>query len=394
MSALVATRFRFTPVLMGTVITVLLLWMFGQTAEVFLLLFMAVLISLYLGAVTDLLENRTRLPRKAAFLIALLGTLAAVIGLGWLIIPPVAVQTQSLLRVLPDDLVRWQTGIEKFIARVPALRAVWPAGENRILIAVYEQLSGYARDLVPKLFSLVNVAISVFSVVVMAIYLALQPGLYRELLIALFPPVHRDLVRNVLADLARALRAWIVGQLLAMLFLGSVTAVALYFLGVPYWLTFGVFTGVVAIVPFFGTLLSTALPAMFVLGTDGNPTRAVLVILVGVGVHLLEGNVVGPLIMQKQVHLPPVLTIMSVLIMGKLIGSLGLLVALPTLAVVLVVVRRILISRIYEGQGFRKTVRDTAFLVRAPLPEGGIILSDVDPPDILAIAELERQRVA
>lgn len=394
MSALIGGRFRFTPVLMGTVITVLLLWMFGKTADVFLLLFMAVLISLYLGAITDVLQSRSRLPRKAAFLIALLATVAAAIGLVWLIVPPVIVQTQSLLRVLPGDLVRWQAGIESFVSRVPALRAVWPAGENRVLIAVYDQLSGYASDVVPKLFSLVHVAISVFSVMVMAIYLALQPGLYRELLIALFPPVHRDLVRNVLSDLGRTLRAWIVGQLLAMLFLGSVTAVALYFLGVPYWLTFGVFTGVVSIVPFFGTLLSTALPAMFVLGSDGGPTRAILVILVGVGVHLLEGNVVGPLIMQKQVHLPPVLTIMSVLIMGNLLGSLGLLVALPTLAVVLVVVRRILISRIYEGQGFRRTVRDGAFFVRAPLPEGGIILSDADPPDILAGAELARQRVA
>ena len=94
----------------------------------------------------------------------------------------------------------------------------------------------------------------------MAIYLSLHPALYREWLIALFPPIHRDLVRDVLADLGDSLRAYIVGQLLTMTFLGAITAIGLLVLDVPFSLPFGIFTGLVAIVPFFGTLLSTTLP--------------------------------------------------------------------------------------------------------------------------------------
>ena len=60
------------------------------------------------------------------------------------------------------------------------------------------------------------------------------------------------------------LRAWVVGQLLAMAVLAFFTALGLLALGVPYWLAFGIFTGLVAIVPFFGTLVSTLLPALFV----------------------------------------------------------------------------------------------------------------------------------
>ena len=60
------------------------------------------------------------------------------------------------------------------------------------------------------------------------IYLSLHPALYREWLIALFPPIHRDLVRDVLADLADSLRAYIVGQLLTMTFLGAITALGLF----------------------------------------------------------------------------------------------------------------------------------------------------------------------
>jgi len=239
---------------------------------------------------------------------------------------------------------------------------------------------------VPRVFSLVNVMISMFAVIVMSIYLALQPGIYREWLIALFPPIHRDLVRDVLSDCAGSLRAYIVGLLLTMTFLGTLTAVGLYFLNVPYALTFGVFTGLATIVPFFGTLLATTLPALFVLTGPEGGSRALWVIGLGVIVHLIEGNLVSPYIMQRQVDLPPVLTIVFVLIVGKLLGPLGLLVAVPGLAVIMVVVKRILLSRIYEGQGFRRTTRERALVLRLPASEGGIIIP-TKPVDVISVIE-------
>ncbi len=394
MNALTAGRFRFAPLLTAVVITVLLLKLFGRAAEVFLLLFIAILISLYLGALSDAIHRRSRLPRRGALLVAVLLTLGGIAGLFWLLVPPVVEQTQALVKVLPNYIVNWENGIERFIARFPALREVWRPGEHKVLVAVYEQVAHYFNDVLPKVASLLHGAINVFSVAIMGVYMAVEPGLYREWLISLFPPVHRDLVRNVLLDVARTLRAWIVGQLAAMLLLGALTAVGLYVLGVPYWLTFGVFTGAAAIVPFFGALLSTVLPALFVLGGDGGVGRALDVVALGVGVHVFEANIVAPQIMARQVHLPPVHTIMAVLLMGKLLGPVGLLVAVPSVALLDVVMRRILINRIYEGQGFRRTTRDRALHMRVPAPEGSIILSPA-PLDVVSIAEAKgRQRVA
>ncbi|HEY9228706.1 MAG TPA: AI-2E family transporter, partial [Gemmatimonadaceae bacterium] len=233
---------------------------------------------------------------------------------------------------------------------------------------------------------------NVFAVAVMGIYLSLHPALYREWLIALFPPIHRDLVRDVLHDLGDSLRAYIVGQLLAMTFLGLLTAIGLYVLDVPFWLPFGIFTGLVAIIPFFGTLLSTTLPALFVLTGPGyhgfSPLgHALLVVGLGVVVHLVEGNVVAPLVMSKKVDLPPVLTILSVLVMGQLLGGLGLVIAVPTLATLMVIVRRILITRIYEGQGFRRTSRERPLVLRVPVPGGGVLAHPGAPVDMVTGAE-------
>jgi len=371
----------------GVILAILLLWMLGATAEVFLLLFIAIIISLYLGAVRDLLVERGHLPPRLAFFISVVGSAGALLGLFAILLPPVVEQTRALIVVLPNYIETWETGIDHFVARFPAMRDVWKPGEHPLVTAVYDQVAQQAETLVPRVFSLVNLLISAFAVGVMSIYLALQPGVYREWLIALFPPIHRDLVRDVLRDLADALRAYIVGQLLTMTVLAAMTATGLYLLDVPYWLTFGVFTGLVAIIPFFGTLFSTTLPALFVLGAPGGGTRAIYVLLLGVVVHLIEGNLVSPLVMSKKIDMPPVLTITAVLVIGKLLGPLGLVVALPMLVTVMVIVRRILINRIYEGKGFRKSTRDRIFVLRVPVPDGGVLVPVSAPPDLIAMRE-------
>lgn len=367
-------RGRFGPLLTAVVLTILLLWMVGATADVFLLLFLSIIISLYLGAVRDLFVKRLRVGPRFGFMLSVLTTLVALGGVVWLIVPPVIAQTRELVAVLPTYVSVWEVRIDQFIVGLPGMRGYWHPGQHQLLRVVYDQVSGAAEGFVPKVFSIVGVFIDVFSVIVMSIYMASQPAVYREWLIALFPPRHRDLIRDILHDVADALRGYIVGQLTTMSVLAALTAFFLWLLNVPYWLTFGVFTGIVSIIPFFGTPLSTILPAAFVVTGPNGATHALLVLGVGVIVHLIEGNLVSPLVMSKRVELPPVLTIVAVLVMGRLLGALGLVVAVPTLAAIMVIVRRILINRIYEGKSFRRTVRDAPVVLRVPVPRGGVLL--------------------
>jgi predicted PurR-regulated permease PerM len=137
-----------------------------------------------------------------------------------------------------------------------------------------------------------------------------------------------------------------------MFILGGLTALGLWILGVPYWLTFGVLAALCALVPYFGVIVATVAPALFVLGEPGGLTRAILVVALGNAIHVVWGNFISPLMMERSVELPPALTIVAVLLAAALFGPLGILVAVPLLAVVMVLVRRILIDRVYGGQGF------------------------------------------
>jgi predicted PurR-regulated permease PerM len=387
-----APRIRFASALAATVATVLLLWLLGTTADIFLLLFVAVLISLYLDAVTDAIVARTGLPRGLAFAIGFTVSLGAVIGLLALLIPPVVEETQLLAANLPRYVGAWQEWLERLFVRYPALREIWASESADLVGSLVQQAEGALGGILPRVVGLGHALVNIVSVLVMSIFLALHPAMYREWLIALFPPLRRDLVRDVLRDAATTLRSWIVGQLLAMSILAVLTSIGLYLLDVPYWLTFGVFTGAVAIIPFFGTLVSSLLPALFVLGGDGifgvtAGTHALLVIILGFVIHIVEANIVIPLITQKQVEIPPVLSMMSVLVVGRVLGIGGLPVAVPLLALAIVLVRRVLINRVYHGQSFQVVNREGLLVVRVPAPEGVVIASANPPIDVLRFAE-------
>lgn len=254
---------------------------------------------------------------------------------------------------MPKYLSDLDAVIGRVAERYPVLRRAGVASSERGLMTT--ALLGVAdfirTGIIPYATTTGRILIDAVAVVVMAVYLALRPSLYRDGIVALVPPRHRDAARAVLRDVAIALRAWVMAQLLAMVILAVLTAAGLWLLDVPYWLAFGIFTGLAALVPFFGTLVSTLLPALLVLGERGF-LAFLAVAAVGVVVHIVEANLVAPIIMHRRVALPPVLTILSVLAMAQLAGPIGLIVAVPALATVMVLVRHIVVGRLYgEGMG-------------------------------------------
>jgi predicted PurR-regulated permease PerM len=362
-------RVQLLPGFMVVVLTVLLLLLARTVAEVLLFFFLAVLIAVYLDALAAFIAKRAKAGPRASFIFALLVTFAALAGIGALLVPPVVEQTHQLIAKLPDYASAWKERLARLGEQFPALQAlVTPDNQAQIVSGALDQAQGFVGGLLPKVFNIARGFIDVASILVMGLYLALHPGTYRDFVVSITPPRNRDATRAVLAALGETLRSWVLAQLFTMAVLGALTAVGLRLLNVPYWLTFGLFSGLAAIVPFFGTLISTVVPALFVLGGAGGPLGAMFVLLLGVAVHLIEANVVAPIVMQRGVHLPPVFSIMAVLIAGTLLGPLGLLVAVPMLCIVMVLVRKVLIERVYGDVATSEEKREDVELALAPAP--------------------------
>jgi predicted PurR-regulated permease PerM len=329
-------------------LAVLVVALLIRTVDVLIVVFLAIILAVYLDAVSDFLQRRAGVPPAVGLAAAVALTVGALVGVVFLIAPAVASQVQDLIANLPSFLTELDQSINRLFRSIPVLRRGVTEGSTPGLLATaLNEMFGVLRGaLVPYLKGGVELIIEGIGVFVMALYLARNPSTYVEGLVALVPPVRRRLARVILYDLKLTLHAWVVGQLIAMVLLAALTTLGLWILGVPYFLAFGVFAGVAAIVPFFGTLFSTLIPALFALGVAGLP-KAIAVALLGIGVHLIEANFVAPVVMERQVNLPPVITIAGVLLIGKLFGLAGLIVAVPILAFVMVLIRHVLMGEVY-----------------------------------------------
>jgi predicted PurR-regulated permease PerM len=346
----------------------LVVWLAIRVVAVLLIVLLAILIAVFLSAVTDLLERRFRVARGLGLTIAVVVSAAGLAGLAALLVPPVVVQTRALIGGMPQTLASLQGALERLSVQYPLLRETSITDQQSGLIAsVLGDITEYLRGaIVLYLRAGGRLFIDGAAVLVMAVYFALRPTIYRDGLLALVTPRYRDRAARILTDMAATLRAWVTGQLVAMTIFAFFTALGLWLLGVPFWLAFGLFTGLAALVPFFGTIISTILPALFVIQQGWLQVFAVL--LLGIVVHVLGSHIVVPWIMARTVAIPPALTIAGVLAMGTLLGPIGLIVAVPVLAITLVLVRHLLHGEVYgEGADFQPAVLRASRARRVPL---------------------------
>jgi predicted PurR-regulated permease PerM len=357
-------------VVLGALAVVLLLIFAWESSELLILFFIAVLLAVYLSALTDWFQKRLRLPRPLGIAAGVVLTIVAFWGVGALLVPPLTAQVGELLAVLPRRLMIWEADLVRLAESYPVVRdLLGPIEEGGSYFgSIFGEIGGWFSDAVPYVFSGLWFLVHAFSVLAMAIFLTAKPSLYRSELLQLVPPRNRLLASDILSELAGTLRAWLGGQLMAMAVLGVFTWVGLEVLRVPYALAFGVFTGLAVLVPFFGGLFSTILPALYVLPAGGLYALAVL--LLGVVVHVVEANVVAPKVFERQVRLPPVWTLLSVLIALKLLGPIGMIVAVPILAVGRVLVKRLYVERVLEGGGFHPILSDEPIVITVPEAAG------------------------
>lgn len=364
----------------GAGLLLLLLFVYS-VREILLLLFLAVLFSVFLASLTEMFQRRLGLPRPLGIVASLAVTILGVAGVGVLLVPPLTRQAAQLVTALPEQLVRWERSVAAFLEQYPLLGdLVGQVGEGQTWVGTLARDVGeYFTDVFPYLFSGLWFVVHLVTFFAVSIYFTVKPSLYRDGVLRLVPPGERRAAADILEELAETLRAWVGGQLLAMVVLGALTWLGLELLSVPFALAFGVFAGAAAIVPFFGTLLSTLLPALYVL-PSGGAWYAAAVAGVGAAVHLLEANVVAPLIFERRVELPPAWTLLTLLVMVKLLGAIGLLVAVPVFAAGRVLVRRVWVERVLEGRDGGAAGADAPEETGGRADDPGVPREEPDPP--------------
>jgi predicted PurR-regulated permease PerM len=146
-----------------------------------------------------------------------------------------------------------------------------------------------------------------------------------------WPHRYRRDAKTLWRGFGHSLSTYLGGLLLVLLIQGALSAVVLFLIGVPYALALGAFVAVAAIIPYLGAWLS-AIPAVAVALTV-SPTATVLTALLFLGIQQLESNFLTPKIQGDTLHVHPILVFLAVIVGGGLAGIVGVIVAVPSLAV-------------------------------------------------------------
>ncbi len=316
----------------------LLALMAWQLLDLVMLAFGAVIVATALRALAGVLERHGRVPAQLSVGAGLvLVTLIAATG-AWLVGEPLAEQFDNLRQRLPaamDAVMRW---LNSHRIGVAALR-------------YFEQARG--GDASPWAIRVAGAAGSTLGalggaalMLLMGIYLALAPRVYRDGLVRLMPLAVRGRVGDALDACGTALSRWLMGQSISMLFVGATTAIGLWLLDVPLALSVGVLSGLLAFIPFFGAIAGGLLAVL--LGFMQGPETALYVVILAVVIQQVEGNVLMPFVQRWAVDLPPVLGMAAAVMFGVLFGLLGVLLATPAMVVLMVLVQRLYIDGVLE----------------------------------------------
>jgi predicted PurR-regulated permease PerM len=303
-------------------------WFLGK---VLLVLAAGLLAAIALGAFTDWwLAHGVRRRILALAIVVFVG--AGLLGAtGWLLAPEISQQTDELVQQLPQA---WNTLLQS-LQRWGWGRALLQPPAPQEQLAVVTNATG--------LFAAALHEIALLAIVLfLGLYLSANPEPYRHGLLRLFPQQRRGRAREVLEVIGTALQRWLLSRLLAMLVVGVCIALGLWLLEVQLALTLGLLSGLLTFIPYLGAIVS-AVPAVLLALTQGW-MPALWVVLLYVGVHIVEGYFVTPLIEQQAVWLPPGVSIAAQIILWTLAGVWGLALASPIAATLLVLINMLYIE--------------------------------------------------
>jgi predicted PurR-regulated permease PerM len=308
------------------------LYLVWQLASVLLLLFASILIATLLAGATDVLTQHTFLSRRWALAVVTVGTVTLLGGFLVLFGTQLLTQLMNVFDRAPEAVNAagaW-FGIADAWGRLTDTLSV--NGQQYFTKAA---LAGY---------SLANGLGQLLLVCVAAIYLAADPYLYRNGLVKLFPGRVQDLVVDAVTVVASALRLWFMGQLLSMLIVGSLSALAYSLIGLPIPLGLGAIAGITNFIPLVGPFIG-AVPAVLFAFTIDIATVAWTVGAILL-IQQIESYVATPLIQRQIVALPPALLLFALVACGLVFGWLGVVLAAPITVTAMVLVQRLWVREV------------------------------------------------
>jgi predicted PurR-regulated permease PerM len=311
---------------------------------VILLVYVSVLLAIGFSPLVRGIEHQRlvpvgtrRLPRWLAILVVYIVIVGVVVAIAVMVIPPLVDQAQQLWHELPSLIDRAQTWL---------LERGWTSHRVTLREAV-QRAPGSPGSAVGTVATAVsNVATAVvgaITVLILTFYLLVESDTLFAGFARLFSREQRPRVVDAAREIAVKVSAWLSGQLILAGTIGGSSAIGLYLIGVPYFYVLALVSALGEMIPVVGPILA-AIPATAAAFTV-SPRTALYTVIFFIAQQQAENHLLVPKIMQRQVGVSPVVVIIALLVGGSLLGILGAVLAVPTAAILQVIVQELLDER-------------------------------------------------
>jgi predicted PurR-regulated permease PerM len=258
--------------------------------------------------------------------------------IGLMVIPPLVAQWVALWERLPEELNR----LQNFLIHYKILR-----GPITLAEAVRSAPQGSGANAVGTvlvaLSSVIGGVFGLITIVILSFYLLTEARAMFEYWIRFVPAAQRRTVADAAREAVLKVSAWLRAQFVLAGVMGTFTAIGLGFMGVPYFYVVALIAAIGETIPIIGPVIG-GITAVAVAVTV-SPRLALTVGIYFLILHQLEANVLVPKIMERRVGVSPVAVMVALLIGGALWGLIGAILAIPTVAILSIIVDQIAVSR-------------------------------------------------
>ncbi len=297
----------------------------------------ALLSATLLLPVAGYLETKCKFPRSLAAVCAVLLLVICIAAVFYVVLsqingvagdlPQLKIQVRSTL----TDLQNWITA--KF--HVEIIR------QNSYMTNTLSQLLNSGPSIVgATLRSVMSNLIFFLFVMIDSFFLLYYRRLLVKFLVAVFREENSKTVYAIIAQIQSRIKQYVQGLLLEMIIVSTVCCLALWILGIKYFILLGLLTGLLNLLPYIGIFISLLLSIIVTVATAGAG-HVLLLIATLFGIHLLDANLLLPLIVGAKVRLNALITILGVIVGGSIWGITGAFLAIPVIAITKIICERI-----------------------------------------------------
>ncbi len=299
--------------------------------QVFLVAFAGLLFAVLLHGAASWLASKSRLTPRWALAVAIVVPLLLMALAVWLVAPDVARQASELADRLPKAARQLEDRLTDSDWAGPLM-----AQKERIQDAISDDAGIFS--LAGQAFSTTFGALgNLVIALAIGMFIAISPQTYVGGLLRLVPLHRRSRARQVLDETGSALASWLLAKLTAMVVIGLLTAIGLWFIGIDLALVLALLAALLAFIPNIGPVIAVVPAALIAM--VGGVDKLGWVIALYVAVQAFESYLLTPVLQQRMLNLPPALTLSVQVLLGVLTGTLGLILATP-LTVALITMTR------------------------------------------------------